>query len=75
MQKLKYVVRWSDRDGSDKSKEYDDEKSARKAKEWLLNNGSSSVDIAVSLGGKNIPMHTEAKKELNAPQQQPWWDK
>lgn len=31
---------------------YDNEPDARKAKQWLLDNGAPSVDIAVALGGR-----------------------
>ena len=49
MQNLKFVVRWTDPSGKTHKKEYDDEKSARRAKEWVLNQGATSADIAVLL--------------------------
>lgn len=55
MQHLKFVVRWTDRDGKNHSKEYGDDPSARKAKQWLLDNGALSVDVAVSMGKREYP--------------------
>lgn len=51
MQHLKYVVRWTDQDGKNHSKEYDDDPAARKAKAWLIDRGAPSVDIAVRSRG------------------------
>jgi hypothetical protein len=52
MQHLKFVVRWTDGEGKDHSREYDTEKDARKAKDWLTDNGATSVDIAISMNGR-----------------------
>lgn len=54
MQHLKFVVRWTDQDGKNHSKEYGDDPAARKAKAWLLERGAVSVDIAVSMGSKEF---------------------
>lgn len=54
MQRLKFVVRWTDADGKNHRKEYDAEKDARKAKDWLIDNGATSVDVAVSMGDREI---------------------
>lgn len=52
MKNVKFVVRWTDADGKNHSKSYDDEPAAKKAKQWLLDNGATSVDVAVSMGGR-----------------------
>lgn len=52
MQRLKFVVRWTDADGKNHRKEYDVEKEARRAKDWLNDNGATSVDIAISMNGR-----------------------
>ena len=52
MQHLKFVVRWSDQESKNHRKEYNDEPAARKAKQWLLDNGATSADIAVQMGNK-----------------------
>ena len=52
MQHLKFIVRWSDQEGKNHRKEYDDEPAARKAKQWLLDNGAASADIAVQMGSR-----------------------
>ena len=49
MQNLKFVVRWTDPNGKTHKKEYDDEKSATKAKQWVLDQGAASADVAVLL--------------------------
>lgn len=54
MQRPKFVVRWTDQDGNDKRREYDAEKDARKAKDWLIDNGAASVDIAIRVGGREV---------------------
>lgn len=43
---LKFVVRW-EQDGKTHRKEYDDEKTAKKAKAWLIERGAQNIDIAV----------------------------
>ena len=52
MRHHKFVVRWTDAAGKNHSKEYESEPAAKKAKQWLLDQGAVSVDIAVSIGGK-----------------------
>lgn len=52
MQHLKFVVRWTDKEGKNHSKTYGDEPAARKAKTWLLDNGAVSVDIAIAMGDR-----------------------
>lgn len=49
MQNLKFVVRWTDPSGKTHKKEYDDEKSAIKAKQWVFDQGATSADVAVVL--------------------------
>lgn len=45
--KPKIMVRWTDKDGKERSKVYDDEPTAQKAKKWLIDNGTDTVDIAI----------------------------
>lgn len=47
MDQVKLAVRWIDKDGKEHRKEYDDEPTARKARDWVLVNGAVSADIAV----------------------------
>ena len=47
------LLRWTDDKGVDHSKEYIDEREARKAKTWLLENGADNVDIAIQLQTRN----------------------
>lgn len=47
-----FVVRWQDENAKPRSKSYDNEVDARKAKQWLLEHGAPSVDIAVALAGR-----------------------
>lgn len=54
MQHLKFVVRWTDQEGKNYSKEYPNDPAARKAKAWLIERGAVSVDIAVSIKGKEM---------------------
>lgn len=44
---MKIKVRYQDKDGNERHKIYDDEPTARKAKQWLLDNGYEGVDMAV----------------------------
>lgn len=44
---MKLIVRWTDNEGKEHSKEYDDEATAAKAKKWLIENGITAVDIAI----------------------------
>lgn len=52
MQGVKYSVRWTDASGEHHTKQYDKEPDARKARKWLDENGATSVDIAIVIGGK-----------------------
>ncbi len=63
MQHLKFIVRWEDRDGKPQRKEYDSEPAARKAKQWLLDNGAASADIAVQMGSKEYKSNGGAVPE------------
>lgn len=47
MNSVTFIVRWLDKDGKKHSKPYSDELTARKAKQWLIRNGASGVDIAI----------------------------
>lgn len=42
-----YIVRWTDKDGTRKSKKYEDWHTAQKAYRWLGAAGITDVDIAV----------------------------
>lgn len=44
---MKLSVRWTDQDGKERRKEYDNQADAVKARDWLLNNGADDADIAV----------------------------
>lgn len=71
MQRLKYVVRWTDADDKHHRKEYSEEKEARRARDWLTDNGARQVDVAVSIGDREMktaePSMFPAKE---SPQQQ-----
>jgi len=47
MKILGFTVRWIDDKGLNQKKFYDDEKTARKAADWLINNGADRVDVAI----------------------------
>lgn len=73
MQHLKFVVRWTDGEGKNHRREYDTEKDARKAKDWLTDNGATSVDVAVSMSGREIaakPQESSMFPTAEPPQQQ-----
>lgn len=59
--KIKYsgqfIVRWRDQSGIDRRKSYTVYKDAQKALKWLIDNGSTYVDIAVSR--ESLRMDTE----------------
>lgn len=44
-----FIVRWTDINGASKSRPYTDEKTARKARDWLTNNGIKDADIAIAV--------------------------
>jgi len=50
MQRPKFVARWTDQDGKNRRREYVDEKEARKARDWLLEKGAPSADVAIKMG-------------------------
>ena len=47
MHNMTFVVRRSDKNGKQRTKEYEDEESARRAKQWLIDQGVTLVDIAL----------------------------
>lgn len=49
-----FVVRWEDKNGKQHRREYTTETDARKAKQWLLDNGALSVDIAIRINDKTV---------------------
>lgn len=49
-----FVVRWQEKDGTQHTKRYPDEAAARRAKQWLLDNGALSVDIAIRINDKTV---------------------
>lgn len=77
MQRLKFVVRWTDADGKNHRKEYDTEKEARKARDWLNDNGATSVDVAISMGDREYASKPDEEKAAApvVPQQEFWYDK
>jgi len=50
MQRPKFVVRWTDQDGKNRRREYDDEKEARKARDWLLEKETPNAKAAIKQG-------------------------
>ena len=42
-----YMILWQDADGSDHSKQYDDEATAIKAKRWLIEQGAVNIDLSI----------------------------
>lgn len=70
-----YVVRWSGKDGVPHQKAYDSEVEARRAKQWLFENGALSVDIAVRINNKVVGTLQDKKKsdsDTNADQKGFW---
>ena len=49
------ILRWTDDKGNQQTKEYMDEKQARKARDWLLEHGANDADIAIRLEKRNTP--------------------
>lgn len=49
-----FIVRWQGKDGAQHTKRYPDEAAARRAKQWLLDNGALSVDIAIRINDKTV---------------------
>jgi len=47
------LLRWTDDKGNQQVKEYTDEPTARKARDWLLEHGATNVDIAIRLETRN----------------------
>lgn len=54
----KLLVRWTDNQGNKQSKLYDDEKLARKARDWLLSMGAEDADIAIVIKPKDSSENT-----------------
>lgn len=50
MQHLKFITRWTDLEGKEHRKEYATEKDARKARDYMLERGAPSADVAVKMG-------------------------
>lgn len=44
---LVYTVTWRDAEGNERSKTYDNEAAAVKARRWLALNGAKSIDMSV----------------------------
>lgn len=44
-----YTIRWTDKDGNNNEKVYDDYQTAIKAKNWLIKQGIEDIDIAVTV--------------------------
>ena len=53
------IVRWTDKQGKQCSKEYTDENTARKARDWLTENGIEDADIAIKVIEKQKPAGVE----------------
>ena len=66
MMNCTFTVRWSGKDGVPHHKSYDSETEARRAKQWLLDNGALSVDIAVRVNNKIIGNLGDKKKPTKA---------
>lgn len=49
------VVTWTDKDGKKQSKQYTDQRLAYKARQWLLENGATEIDVAVVFKPKPKP--------------------
>ena len=76
MRGIKFIVRWTDNAGKNKSKEYSEEIEARKAKQWLLDRGAADADIAIQMGGRERPVADKAPKEKVVEEQPtPWYDR
>ena len=50
--KMIIVVRWKDNNGKSHKKEYDQYKQAIKARNYLVKNGATDVDMAVAINKK-----------------------
>lgn len=72
-----FTVRWSDENNKPHSKTYTTEADARKAKQWLLEHGVRSVDIAVKINNKPAGSLQDSEKqpEAAAEQKGSWWEK
>jgi len=44
-----YIIRWTDNTGNKNKKVYSDYATVLRAKKWLLDNGTTDIDIAVEL--------------------------
>lgn len=71
-----FVVRWEDNNGEQHRREYTTETDARKAKKWLLDNGATSVDIAIQINNKAVGTLSEKEKPAKVAetgQEGFWW--
>ncbi len=64
----KYKVRWEE-NGKQRFKEYDDEKTARKALAWIRDRGHHEADLAVTL----ITKKHETEDENSPVVEQQWY--
>ena len=60
MRGISYIVRWKDKNGNENRKAYDDSVTARKAVDWLNDNGILDADIAITLPRKEVAQEEEA---------------
>jgi len=49
-----FCVRWIDAEGNNKTKDYSDLATARKAVKWLEENGGQEVDVAIVMREKPV---------------------
>lgn len=71
-----FTVRWNDEKNKPHSKAYETEVAAKKAKQWLLDHGVRSVDIAVKINNKPAgSLQDEKQPEAAAGQKGFWWEK
>lgn len=71
-----FIVRWQEEDGTQHTKRYTDEAVARRAKQWLLDNGALSVDIAIRINDKTVSSLGDKEKSAKAAeigQEGFWW--
>lgn len=72
-----FTVRWSDEKNKPHAKTYATEPDARKAKQWLLEHGVRSVDIAVKINNKPAGRLQDSEKQPEVATEQKgfWWEK
>lgn len=61
-----FIVRWQEKDGTQHTKRYPDEAAARRARQWLLDNGAPSVDIAIRINDKTVGSLGDKEKPAEA---------